>query len=57
VKFLLYQWEYRTRIRAKIVAQLDRRRGEAGIVVLRDAKETKAFLGTLPARGVQRDPA
>jgi adenylate kinase family enzyme len=57
VKFLLYQWEYRTRIRAKIVAQLDRRRGEAGIVVLRDAKETEAFLGTLPARGVQRDPA
>ena len=57
VKFLLYQWEYRRRIRAKIVAQLERRRGEAAIVVLRDAKDTEEFLQTLPARRVQRDPA
>lgn len=58
-KFLFFQWEYETRIRAKIVAQLERRRGEASIVVLRDAKETEAFLQTLPTlpvRQEERDP-
>jgi adenylate kinase family enzyme len=57
VKFLVYQWEYETRIRAKIIAHLERRRGDASIIVLRDAKETEAFHEALPARRKQPDPA
>jgi adenylate kinase family enzyme len=48
-KFLLYQWEYRSGIRWKILAILERRRRDASIVILRSARETEAFLQSVAA--------
>jgi len=45
VKFLLYQWEYRSKIRPEILRILKRRRGQAEIAVLRTPQEVDAFLG------------
>ena len=45
IKFLLYQWEYRTKIRPEILTILERRRGHAEIAVLRTPKDVDAFLG------------
>jgi adenylate kinase family enzyme len=50
IKFLLYQWEYRTKIRPEILRILDRRRGHAEIAVLRTPQEVEAFL-----RSMERD--
>jgi adenylate kinase family enzyme len=50
IKFLLYQWEYRTKIRPEILRLLERRRGHAEIAVLRTRQEVDAFL-----RRVERD--
>ena len=44
-KFLLYQWEYRRKIRPEILRILKRRRDHAEIAVLRTPKEVDAFLG------------
>jgi adenylate kinase family enzyme len=51
IKFLLYQWEYRRKIRPEILRILERRRGHAVIAVLRTPQEVDAFL-----RHVERDP-
>jgi len=45
IKFLLYQWEYRSKIRPEILRILKRRRGQAEIAVLRTPQEVDAFLG------------
>jgi adenylate kinase family enzyme len=45
IKFLLYQWEYRRKIRPEILRILERRRGHAEIAVLRTPQEVDAFLG------------
>jgi hypothetical protein len=45
IKFLLYQWEYRRKIRPEILRVLKRRRGDAEIAVLRTPEEVDAFLG------------
>jgi adenylate kinase family enzyme len=50
VKFLLYQWEYRTRIRPEILRILERRGGEAEIAVLRTPEEVDSFLARAAAR-------
>jgi adenylate kinase family enzyme len=50
IKFLLYQWEYRRKIRPEILRILERRRGHALIAVLRTPQEVDAFL-----RHVERD--
>jgi adenylate kinase family enzyme len=47
IKFLLYQWDYRRKIRPEILGILDRRRGDAEIAVLRTPGEVNAFLGRL----------
>jgi len=44
LKFLLYQWDYRRKIRPEILRILDRRRGRAEIAVLRTPREVDAFL-------------
>jgi hypothetical protein len=44
IKFLLYQWEYRRKIRPEILRILDRR-GDAEVAVLRTPEEIDAFLG------------
>jgi adenylate kinase family enzyme len=49
IKFLLYQWEYRRRIRPEILRILERRLGNAEIAVLRTPEDVDAFLG-----GVER---
>jgi adenylate kinase family enzyme len=56
-KFLLYQWEYRTRIRRKILASLERRRGDAAIFVLRTGKDADAFVRAVGACRQERTPA
>lgn len=56
-KFLFYQWEYRTRIRGKILSSLDLRRDDATVVVLRSGKEADAFVQTVSARGQEPAPA
>lgn len=45
MKFLLYQWEYRRKIRPEILRIVERRRGDAEIAVLRTPREVDAFLG------------
>ncbi len=45
IKFLLYQWEYRRKIRPEILKILERRRGHAEIAVLRTPQEVDAFIG------------
>lgn len=50
IKFLLYQWEYRRKIRPEILRIVERRRGDAEIAVLRTPREVDAFL-----RRVERD--
>ena len=45
IKFVLYQWEYRRKIRPEILGILERRRGDAEIAVLRTPEEVDAFLG------------
>lgn len=45
IKFLLYQWEYRRKIRPEILRILERRRGDAEIAVLRTPQEVDAFVG------------
>jgi adenylate kinase family enzyme len=47
IKFLLYQWEYRTKIRPEILGIVERRRGHAEIAILRTPQEVDAFLGRL----------
>jgi adenylate kinase family enzyme len=47
IKFLLYQWDYRRKIRPEILSILDRWRGDAEIAVLRTPREVNAFLGRL----------
>jgi adenylate kinase family enzyme len=44
VKFLVYQWEYRRKIRPQILRILERRRCHAEIAVLRTPQEVDAFL-------------
>jgi adenylate kinase family enzyme len=44
IKFVLYQWEYRRKIRPEILRILERRRGDAEIAVLRTPGEVDAFL-------------
>lgn len=47
LKFLLYQWEYRTRVRPEILRILERRRGSAEIAVLHTPEEVDAFMSRL----------
>jgi adenylate kinase family enzyme len=47
IKFLLYQWEYRTKIRPEILRILEQRRGHAEIAVLHTPEEVDGFLGRL----------
>jgi adenylate kinase family enzyme len=48
-KFLLYQWGYRSATRSEILAHLERRRGDASIIVLRSGREMQAFLDAVAA--------
>ncbi|MGN6431119.1 MAG: hypothetical protein ACTHNB_10380 [Gaiellaceae bacterium] len=56
IKFLLYQWEYRRKIRPEILRILERRRGHAEIAVLRTPQEVDTFLGRVE-RGREAQPA
>jgi adenylate kinase family enzyme len=55
-KFLRYLWEYRTRTRADLLAELAKPRPGRRVVIIRSEPEVQEFLRTVPAAAVEALP-
>jgi hypothetical protein len=44
LKFLRNQWRYRRRVRAELLAELARARGDRRVVILRSRRDAPAFV-------------